>query len=347
MKITCLPILTVFCALPWASTTWAACPPPIELATLSSSSFIPRDAPSGSMITSGILNYDGTRKHSCAGRPVNLEMLAGPAVSPLLAANDGSLHTRQIGDHLFQTNIPGISIGAIMVDAQLCTSPGGDLIPDSQRYFPLNAYSCPRESYQTRVYYYLFKTGDLPPGNHTLSGQVLRVLFDGRVQSSLTLNHTVTVAGCSMPESTGNQIEVAMAPTTVNDFSGKGTFGEDKGFSIDLHSCVKGSYSSYYPWNYFQGNYAHVRFEPSRGSTIVDAPMGVVGLRPESTAKGIGVQILRADKSPMALGTEVQIQHVQDGTTTLPFHARYIQVSDSAPEGGTADATVNFTVTFR
>jgi type 1 fimbria pilin len=327
--------------------SWGACPPPTQFATRGDTIFIPRDAPLGSQISSGVVNYDNTRKHTCANRPVVLQMLAGPRVPPMTVANEGTSSIADIGAHLFQTNIAGISIGAVMTDAWLCRSAGGELIPRFQRYFPLSAVSCAGNTYQTRVYYWMYKTGPIEPGSHVLNQQVLSVLFDGAAQSSLTLNMNAVVAGCSMPSAADNQINVSMLPTVVRDFSGPGTAGPAQPFSISMHSCVRGTYSGYWPWNYFQGNYANVRFEPSRGSSSVDAQQGIVGLRPGSTARNIGVQILKEDSSPMKLGDEVQIKHVEDGITLLPFHARYIQTSDDPVEGGSADATVNFTITFR
>lgn len=326
-------------------TVWAACPPPVEIAVHTNALFIPRDAPVGSLITRAVVNYDGTRSHVCPDRLVVNEMLAGPRIPPMTVAPVPGLATGRIGEHLYETGVAGIGIGAIHSDGTFCITPG-TTFPADQRVFPFTARSCSNR-YETRVYYYLFKTGPIEPGVHTLNINALRVLFDGAVQTSLTLNQSVTVAGCSMPDFADNQIEVAMLPTNVRDFSGPGTSGPAKPFQISMYSCIRGTYSQYYPWNYFIGNYANVRLEPSRGSTIIDAQMGVVGLRPESTAKGIGVQVLRDDMSPMQLGSDVQLNHVEDGITQLPFQARYIQVGDAAPEGGSADATVNFTVTFR
>lgn len=322
----------------------AACPPPVDMVTQSTTHFIPRDAPIGSLIVSGVVNYDSTRDHTCANRSVVAQMLMGPRIPAIAAANSGSVGTTDIGQHLYQTGVPGVAFGAIKADGRLCDA-GGSQIPANQLHFPFSAVSC-SSRYQTRVYYYLYKTGDIAPGAHTLNQPGLQVLFNGAVQSSLTLNQTIIVAGCSMPATGSNPLEVELFGS-VGNFNGNGSGGPVKEFTIPLLSCVKGNYSTYYPWNYFQGNYANVRFEPSRGSTLLDGPAGIVGLRPESTATGIGVQILKRDMTPVRLGEEVQITHVNDGITNLAFNARYVQVGDTAPTGGTADATVNFTVTFK
>ena len=347
MKIHRSPLLAVLGTTLWAGHSWAACPPPVAQETHSTTAFVPRDAPVGSVITGGNVNYDSTTRHRCEGRPVILEMLAGPAEAPISAANNGSTGHRDIGNHLYKTNIPGIAIGATMTSGSLCSTPGSGLIPESDRYFPKSAFSCSGSTYQTRVYYWLYKTGPIAPGSHQLNVNALRVLFDGALQSSLTLNQTIVVSGCTMPSVGNNQVDVAMAPTHVKDFSTAGSVGASKPFAITLQTCTAGRYTSNYPWNYFTGNFANVRLEPSKGSTVIDAAQGIVGLRPESTATGIGVQILKNDSSPVALNQEVPILHVQDGVTQVPLLARYIQIGDTPVEGGTANATVNFTVTFR
>lgn len=323
----------------------AACPPPVDISTIGLTHYIPRDAPIGSLISSGSINYDGTRQHTCANRSVVAQMLAGPRIPSMVVANSGSSGTVDIGLHLYKTAIEGISLGAMKSDGRHCDASGAEM-SKSQLYFPFVATSCSNR-YETRVYYYLYKTGDIAPGVHTLSQPGLQVLFDGAVQSSLTLNQTIIVAGCAMPASSDNRIDVEMPPTYVADFKADRSAGPAKRFQIPLQGCVKGFYSTYYPWNYFQGNYANIRFEPSRGSTVLDAQAGIIGLRPESTATGIGVQVLKEDMTAVQLGEELQIKHVEDGITMLPFNARYVQVGDTPPTGGTADATVNFTVTFK
>lgn len=347
MNIHRLPALAALGTALAAGHTWAACPPPVAQETHSYTAYVPRDAPVGSVITGNSVNYDTSVGHRCEGRPVLLEMLAGPAEPSVPAASNGSTATRDIGNHLYKTNIPGIAIAAVMGTGSLCYSPSGGLIPDSDRYFPKSAFSCPGSNYMTRFYYWLYKTGPIAPGSHQLNLNALRVMFNGTLQSSLTLSQTIVVAGCAMPSAGNNQVDVTMAPTNVKDFSTAGSAGASKAFAITLQTCTAGTYSRNYPWNYFLGNFANVRLEPSKGSTVVDADLGIIGLRPESTATGIGVQILKNDRSPIALNQEVPILHVQDGITEVPLLARYIQVGDTPVEGGTANATVNFTVTFR
>jgi type 1 fimbria pilin len=324
---------------------WADCSDiPTELSTHTNAFYIPRDAPIGSLIGYAVVNYDSTREHRCTDKPVVHQMLLGPRLPPMRVATSEAADL-EIGEHLYATHVPGVGFAASHKSGRFCTAPGVDY--QGSRYFPFSARSCDGYSYQTRIYYYLYKTGVIAPGTHTLNQPALKVIFDGQVQSSLDLGQTITVAGCAMPEFADNQIEVQMPRTLVGDFTGPGTAGPAQLFVIPMHSCVRGVYSSYYPWNYFQGNYANVRLEPARGSTLIDARQGIVGLKPDSTAQGVGVQILRDDMSPMELGVPVQVRHVEDGETQLPFRARYVQLGDAAPKGGTADATVSFTVTFQ
>jgi type 1 fimbria pilin len=328
-----------------SSTAWSACRDlPTEVRVATQPIYVPRDAPIGSLIDYGVVNYDGTTRRTCADKLVVHEMLTGPRLASMPVATDPA-NGQPYGEHLYATGVPGVGLGVSHGSGKWCESPG---VPYwGQILFPFTARSCSGATYETRVYYALYKTGPIEPGVHTLNQPAFRVVFDGAVQTSLTLAQTVTVAGCAMPDVADNQIEVALPATQVKDFSGPGTAGPPQLFSISMHSCVRGSYATSYPWNYFQGNYAHVRLDPARGSALIDASQGIVGLKPDSTAKGIGVQILKDDNSAMQLGTEVQIRHVEDGITQLPFFASYVQIDDDPPEGGSAHATVSFTVTFR
>lgn len=82
---------------------------------------------------------------------------------------------------------------------------------------------------------------------------------------------------------------------------------------------------------------------------IVDAGQGVLGLNSEATASGVAVQVLKQDGTVLPLGVDVPIMPVQDGTTNLQFGARYIQTAGDAsgPQPGIANATANFTITYK
>lgn len=78
-----------------------------------------------------------------------------------------------------------------------------------------------------------------------------------------------------------------------------------------------------------------------------DANNGVLSLTGDSTARGVGVQILHQDGRPFPLGPTVDVgESGYDGAVTLfPFRARYYQTAPGV-SGGTANATANFTINY-
>ncbi|MET0889341.1 MAG: fimbrial protein, partial [Stenotrophomonas maltophilia] len=123
-------------------------------------------------------------------------------------------------------------------------------------------------------------------------------------------------------------------------------------FNITLNSCIAGTY---YPvtGGFVQGNFANIQLDAIRGSTVVDADRGMLGLspsaNPDEDARGVAVQVLQPDgTTPMTLGMPVQLNRITNGTTLVPLKARYIQIGDGhSPTPGTANAYASFTVTYR
>ncbi|WDG77590.1 fimbrial protein [Pseudomonas chlororaphis] len=164
------------------------------------------------------------------------------------------------------------------------------------------------------------------------------------------LNGSVTTSQCKLPSGTGTQIRVSMGTVEKRHFNGKGTTSESVTFDIPLNNCV--SDPSPIPgqsWNYFTANQANIRFEGAKGSTILNAANGELGLNSDSTAKGVAVQILRSNGTAVKLGEDRPIGTFQNSITSMQLKARYIQTSDSplGPEPGSANATANFTLTYK
>ncbi|NWE39105.1 type 1 fimbrial protein [Pseudomonas yamanorum] len=308
--------------------------------------FIPQDAPVGSTI--GVIKYTRFPVVSCTTTsPFSMQATMLGVKSPPVNAALGPIQ----GAALYATNIPGI--GAAMVNE---SRPGYLCLTSGSWYFPLTVNGCNTGGYSANLYnsLLLIKTGPIPAGINDFGNlQVYTVdinnngtpfnWIDGR------LTGTVTVAGCSMPAAVGNIIDVPMKNWEKRVFNGPGTVTPTEGFNITLNNCVAGTYAGNPTWNYFRGNNANIRLDGAKGSTIVDASQGVLGLNSEATATGVAVQVLKQDGTPLPLGVDVPIMPVQDGNTTLQFGARYIQTAgdSTGPQPGIANATANFTITYK
>lgn len=191
----------------------------------------------------------------------------------------------------------------------------------------------------------LIKTGPITPGPQRFSTR----LFSGSLTGLNTvLNYdvsgTVIQSQCTALANpvSADPVQLGTWPTT--DFTHRGFTTPSTPFTITLSDC-KADPSG--------GNVAtaHIRLDGANGSVPVsDGSNGVFTLGTGSTAKGLGIQILRDDGiTPIAIGTEVPLIAINpSGTTALPFTARFYQTDDSADvSGGVAKGSLGFTVTYQ
>ncbi|AHG43534.1 hypothetical protein N018_09485 [Pseudomonas syringae CC1557] len=76
---------------------------------------------------------------------------------------------------------------------------------------------------------------------------------------------------------------------------------------------------------------------------------GVFSLTSDSTAQGMGIQVLKADAiTPMELQTEVPVSAISPGNTVLNFHVRFYQTdANSTIRPGLAKGALSFTMTYK
>lgn len=191
----------------------------------------------------------------------------------------------------------------------------------------------------------LVKTGPILPGPQSFSTR----LFSGSLTGLNTvfnydIRGTVIQSQCTALANpvSANPVQLGTWPTT--DFTHIGFTTSPKPFTITLSDC-EGDPSG--------GNVAtaHIRLDGANGSVpVTDGSDGVFTLGTGSTAKGLGIQILRDDAiTPVALGTEVPLIAINPtGTTVLPFTARFYQTADRVDIGaGAAKGSLTFTVTYQ
>ncbi|RMP37234.1 putative Fimbrial protein, partial [Pseudomonas syringae pv. antirrhini] len=76
---------------------------------------------------------------------------------------------------------------------------------------------------------------------------------------------------------------------------------------------------------------------------------GVFSLTTDSQARGMGIQVLKADGStPMELQTEVPLIAITPGNMSLNFYARFYQTEASSEvRPGKAKGALSFTLTYK
>ncbi|MET3449333.1 fimbrial protein [Ralstonia sp. 1138] len=119
----------------------------------------------------------------------------------------------------------------------------------------------------------------------------------------------------------------------VGQFKGIGTSLAPVNFSIGLKECPEGI------------NKVSYLLKPN--TTIVDAARSVVALDTESTAKGVGLQILDQNSNPVALNEKIVFKDYDTagGNFNIPLKAAYHQTaSDVSP--GIANSSVTIVMSY-
>lgn len=174
--------------------------------------------------------------------------------------------------------------------------------------------------------------------DHTLA----EVINDkaGKVVELVFSAGTLDIALCGLPGAPSTQVTVPMGTWRTSQFTGEGSYTDARSFNLPLQACQAGTE----PGN---EHFAVLRLDPRNGSSVLDAPRGILGLNQDSDATGIGVQVLKPDLTPMPLQEDVPMARLQNGNIHIPMAARYIQVGKDAPVGGVANASVAFSLTYK
>lgn len=333
--------------------------------------FVPRDAPYGSII-GGTVSVTASSGFRCTGTVINLVAAPPGDGTADLANNNGSKSIPTPLGHVpaFKTSLENVGVILItdVFDQHKTSVPRVSNLASRIDILPLIYYTGPYNPSSSRnhdLYYTpptisakLVYLGGLSSGSHSISKTLPpALLYAGNpitgiqthAQLNLTINGSVTVSDCQIPN-VSKQIEVPIGTVTRNIFQGKGSTSEDVNFQIPLTNCVAGSFPTpAFPGNYFETSNANIRLEGSNGSVVLDAQEGILGLNSDSDASGVAVQVLKADGSKLELGRDTPIKRLNDGNMNLDFKARYIQTSESplGPEPGTANASANFTITYK
>lgn len=315
--------------------------------------YVPRDAPVGSIIGRRAFkrtpNNEGQAIRCSNDGSVRLTFNAATSVPPVqnMPVGTGSygaiyavLPTNIAGvGAQFQLSFPfdGLASNAFTPDLGDSTVPFSAHHQRAMGSADLNFATL--ESYIT-----LIKTGPIAPGPQTLNGQEL---FSGEFSGipgkafRAGLVGTVIQAHCGSNKVSADPVQ--LGEWDLADFTGPGHTTTAVPFNITLSSCVADDTDANVAT-------ANIRFEGTGGSSPVIPPIpGVFSLTPGSSAKGVGIQVLKGDGStPVELNTEVPIRQIGTGDTVLDFAARFYQIEPSRNvEPGEAKGALNFTLTYK
>ncbi|MGL6090064.1 fimbrial protein [Pseudomonas sp. AU8050] len=181
----------------------------------------------------------------------------------------------------------------------------------------------------------LIKTGDTPNGEVIPAGQIAS--FNAGtlqlVKFLLSNSTTITAPSCQTKD-----INVKMGQYKLNDFPNDGSPSKRTvPFSIEIYNCPAGI------------NKVMYSLIPSSSSPVWNTTQGIIKLNQSSTAKGIGLQIIDDQLTPIILDQpKLLSQYSADGGNfTIPLNARYLKIPD-APSivPGTANAEMTFVMSY-
>lgn len=310
--------------------------------------WMPRDAPDGQVIATAsptllsptqlVCNYSSVRE-------TRAQLINTAPLVTHLAPMRGNRNTRL---PIMQTKIAGIGVsielgapydGALVTTSNRFTADPGTLtaIPFVGGMRDTTAF--PAQMYVMRPTLTLIKTGPIAPGPQVIDEEMFHGIIDtlGKVLD-FRLRATLHHAQCTLQADAVSADPVNLGDHFVGDFTGPGSTSGNVAFHIRLNDCYDDSNGSVAT--------AHVRLDGIRGSSSLDRSLGLFSLTSNSTARGIGIQMLRADGTSMPLEEEVPVRRLSVGITRLNFQARYYQTAAKLTPG-LAEGALNFTITYK
>ncbi|MFJ4397673.1 fimbrial protein [Pseudomonas sp. NPDC089396] len=323
-------------------------PGPMSFAADFNTVWIPRDAPVGTPIAQRSFNSvdTGGREARCYNDGASRLDVYIDNVPPLLPAPPARFGSGLNAARIIQTNITGvgaqITLG-IPFDGASNNSfrpANGDQHVPYQGYNDWNVTPVPIQVNRLRTTITLVKTGPIAPGPQPLDQEMLRGRMTD-IPDALTfrLRGVINQAQCTLKADAVSANPVQLGDHDLSHFSGKGTTTMAVPFFIMLNDCEDD------PGNITAR--AHIRLDGRNGSMPLDPDLGLFSLTSDSTAEGIGIQMLASDGiTPMVLNRDVPVIGLSIPNTRLDFHARYFQHEDSV-KPGLAKGTLSFTISYR
>lgn len=142
-------------------------------------------------------------------------------------------------------------------------------------------------------------------------------------------------AGCQTNSTLTSPITVHLGDVAKTDFAAPGDTAADSKFTLVLTDCP----------DTLKGKNVVVKYEGTPDAVENDY-LELTDYGNTGVASGVAIQLLNSDNSPLALGADSKTTTIDaTGGASMDFFARYI--ATSTPVGaGTANGTVNFTLSY-
>ncbi len=188
-------------------------------------------------------------------------------------------------------------------------------------------------------YMALIKTGPIPAGTSSFNQEVVRgVVSDVGDAVRLTLGGQVQQAQCTLKANAVSANPVQLGTHDIADFTGQGSTSDPVDFYITLNDCEDDPAGSVAR--------AFMRLNGVDGSVPVDRDLGLFTLTSDSSASGIGIQVLRIDNNPLKLEEFVDMVPLTRDKTRIDLRAQYYQ-TEATVTPGSAKGALNFTIEYR
>ncbi|MNN68104.1 Type-1 fimbrial protein, A chain precursor [compost metagenome] len=148
----------------------------------------------------------------------------------------------------------------------------------------------------------------------------------------------VRQAQCTLRANAVSANPVQLGTHDIADFTGQGSTSDPVDFYITLNDCEDDPAGSVAR--------AFMRLGGVDGSVPVDRDLGLFTLTTDSSARGIGIQVMRSDNTPLKLEEFVDMVPLTPSITRLDLRARYYQTEASVTPGE-AKGALNFTIEYR
>ncbi len=188
-------------------------------------------------------------------------------------------------------------------------------------------------------YVALIKTGTIAPGLQAFNDEVARAtMSDVGDAARLTLRGQVQQAQCTLKADAVSANPVQLGTQDIAQFRGVGTTTAPVDFHITLSDCEDDPNGSVAR--------AFMRLDGVNGSAALDRDRGLFSLTSDSTATGLGIQVLRSDNTPVKLEEFVDMAALTPGNVRLDLRAQYYQTNNRVTPG-LAKGALNFTINYR
>lgn len=178
----------------------------------------------------------------------------------------------------------------------------------------------------------IVKSGPLAPSAVVVTGDLGTIHYGSHQIAGLSLTQAINIvaASCETPD-----VNVAMGDDyKLDDFGGPGSTTREVPFNLKLNNCPKGI--------------AKVNYQLQAITPVIDAAKGIVGLNPNSTAVGIGLQIKDANSVPVPLNTPRTFSgyDTNGGNFLIPLKASYYRLATESLRPGSANTEVTFIMSY-